>query len=105
MDLLNKFLGFELLSIGEYSLKVGTLVLVLLIIVLTKLILWGIKKSIFRKKRISKFNEGNIYSLYQILTYIVWVIAFGLILESIGIKVSLLIAGSAALLVGIGLGL
>tara|TARA_R110002096_G_scaffold18022_3_gene61960 strand:- start:273 stop:1118 length:846 start_codon:yes stop_codon:yes gene_type:complete len=105
MDLLNKFLGFELLSFGEYSLRVGTLVLVLIIIVLTKLILWGIKKSIFRKKRISKFNEGNIYSLYQILTYIVWVIAFGLILESIGIKVSLLIAGSAALLVGIGLGL
>tara|TARA_R110001599_G_scaffold335402_7_gene552355 strand:- start:11085 stop:11204 length:120 start_codon:yes stop_codon:yes gene_type:complete len=39
MDLLNKFLGFELLSIGEYSLRVGTLVLVLIIIVLTKLIL------------------------------------------------------------------
>ncbi len=35
----------------------------------------------------------------------VWVIAIALVLESIGIKVTLLLAGSAALLVGIGLGL
>jgi|GEM_PF-2608881 len=57
MDLLNKFLGFELLSIGEYSLRVGALVLILAIIVLTKVLLWGIKKSIFRKRRINKFRR------------------------------------------------
>jgi small-conductance mechanosensitive channel len=34
-----------------------------------------------------------------------WVIAIGFILETIGVKVTVLIAGSAALLVGIGLGL
>ena len=35
----------------------------------------------------------------------IWVIAIGLILEALGIKLTVLIAGSAALLVGIGLGL
>ena len=34
-----------------------------------------------------------------------WVIAFAFMLETIGIKVTVLIAGSAALLVGVGLGL
>jgi len=36
---------------------------------------------------------------------VIWVIAAGLILETFGVKVTILIAGSAALLVGIGLGL
>ncbi len=105
MELLKKFLEFEIFSVGEYSLKVGTLFLVLIIIVLTKVILWLTKKSIFRKRNLEKFNEGNTYSLFQIIKYIVWVIALGIILETFGVKVSLLIAGSAALLVGVGLGL
>lgn len=105
MELLNKFLEFELFSISTYSLKVGTLVLVLLLIVLTKAILWIIKKTIFRRRNKDQFNEGNTYSLYQIIKYVVWVITFGIILEAFGVKLSLLLAGSAALLVGIGLGL
>lgn len=105
MEMLNKFLEFELLSIGKYSLKVSTLFLVLIIIILTKVILWLTKKSIFRKRNLDNFNEGNTYSLFQIIKYIIWVITLGIILETLGVKVSLLIAGSAALLVGIGLGL
>lgn len=105
MDFLNKFLEFELLNIGKYSLHVGTLLWALIIIVITKVILLIIKKSIFRKRKLDKFNEGNIYSLYQIIKYIVWVISIGIVLQTLGVQVSLLIAGSAALLVGVGLGL
>jgi small-conductance mechanosensitive channel len=105
MDLLNKFLEFELFNIGEYHLKVSALFSVLLIFIVTKFILWILKKSLFRNKGIEEFNEGNTYSLFQIIKYVIWVIAFGLILEAFGIKVTILIAGSAALLVGIGLGL
>ena len=105
MELFNKFLEFELFNIGNYYLKVSTLVFALLIIVITKVILWLIKKSIFRKRNIDQFNEGNTYSLYQIIKYVIWVIAIGLILETFGVKISILLAGSAALLVGIGLGL
>ena len=105
MELLNNFLEFEIFSIGKYSLKVSTLVLVLFIIVITKVILWLIKKSIFRKRNLDQFNEGNTYSLFQIIKYVIWVIAIGIILETFGVKLSLLLAGSAALLVGVGLGL
>jgi small-conductance mechanosensitive channel len=48
---------------------------------------------------------GNTYALYQIIKYFVWIISIGLILETIGIKLTLILAGSAALLVGVGLGL
>ncbi|SHI58175.1 Mechanosensitive ion channel [Arenibacter nanhaiticus] len=105
MELLHKFLEFELLSIGKYNLKVIGLVIAFLIIMITRIILWAIKKSMFRKRNLERYNEGNTYSLYQIIKYTLWVIAVGFILETFGVKVTLLIAGSAALLVGIGLGL
>lgn len=105
MELINRVLEFELLSIGEYNLRVITLFLAFLIIAITKVILWLIKKSMFRKRSLEQFNAGNTYSLYQIIKYIVWVVAVGFILETFGVKVTILIAGSAALLVGVGLGL
>jgi small-conductance mechanosensitive channel len=73
--------------------------------VVTKIVLWLIKRSIFRKKKLTKFNEGNSYASFQLIKYVIWVISAGLILETFGVKVTILIAGSAALLVGIGLGL
>ena len=105
MEMLKKILEFQLFHVGEYNLKVSTLFTVLIIFIITKIILWLLKKSMFRNKGVEEFNEGNTYSLFQIIKYVIWVIAFGFILETFGIKVTILIAGSAALLVGVGLGL
>ncbi len=101
----NDFLEFEIYSFDEYSLKVYSLLIILLIFVLTKFIIWLIKKALYRKKRFLKSETANTYALLQIIKYALWVIAFGLMLETVHVKVTVLIAGSAALLVGIGLGL
>ena len=105
MEILNKILQFEIINIGSYHLCVLTFLIILFILVTIKLLLWLIKKSLFRRKNVKRFDEGNIYALYQIIKYVIWLIAFSLILETIGVKVSILLAGSAALLVGVGLGL
>jgi small-conductance mechanosensitive channel len=105
MEILRDFLEFEIIKIGDYTLKVHTLFIIFLIFLVTKFILWLIKIALFRKHKSDKRNLGNTYSLFQIIKYVIWVITFGFILEIIGIKVTVLIAGSAALLVGIGLGL
>ena len=105
MEVINKILEFELISVGQYNLKIISLLGVLLIALITKVILLLIKKSLFRKRKLKGFDEGNSYALYQIIKYVLWVVAFGFMLETIGVKVTILIAGSAALLVGIGLGL
>ncbi|MDN3666892.1 mechanosensitive ion channel family protein [Algibacter miyuki] len=105
METFTKFLEQELISVGESHIKVYTLVSILIIVLISKLILILIKKALFRKRRFSKFDKGNAYALFQIIQYVVWIITIGLVLETIGIKVTVLIAGSAALLVGIGLGL
>ena len=105
METIKNFLEFDLISLGEAKIQVYTLMTVLIIFLITKLMLWLIKKAIFRKWKSNKLDEGSSYAIFQIVSYVVWVISIGLILETMGIKVTVLIAGSAALLVGIGLGL
>ena len=105
MDTLSKLLDFNLISIGDYKVKVYSLVIILLILLITKVIVQLIKKALFRRYKGVHFDTGNTYALYQIIKYVIWVIAIGFILESVGIKLTLFLAGSAALLVGVGLGL
>ncbi|SHI74213.1 mechanosensitive ion channel family protein [Algibacter luteus] len=105
METIKEFLEIELISIGENKIQVYTIAVILLIFLFTKLTLWLIKKALFRKRRFRNLQRGSVYALFQIIKYVIWVIAIGLMLETIGVKVTVLLAGSAALLVGIGLGL
>ncbi len=105
MESIQEFLEFELLHIGNYVISVFTIVRIILITLVAAILLWIIKKALMRKNIVEKFDTGTAYAMYQIVKYFIWVIAFGLILETIGIRVTVLIAGSAALLVGVGLGL
>jgi small-conductance mechanosensitive channel len=59
----------------------------------------------FRKRRLEKYDQGNTYAIFQIIKYTIWVIAITIALDTIEVKVTVLIAGSAALLVGVGMGL
>ena len=105
METLNNILNFEILSLGDYTIKVSKFVIILLIILATKIVLWAIRKALFRKSKFRTIDTGTSYAIFQIIKYVLYVIAIGFILENIGIKVTLLLAGSAALLVGVGLGL
>lgn len=105
MDTIKKFFELELINVNDYSLTVVELISVLGIFFLTHLILWLIRKTLYRRKKNNKLDVGNTYALFQIIKYFVWILAIGLMLETIGIKVTILLAGSAALLVGVGLGL
>lgn len=104
-ETIRDFLEFELFSIGEYTLRAYTLVAILIVFLITKVILWLIKTTMFRKQRLKNQDLGNTYALFQIIKYVIWVIALAFLLETIGVKITVLVAGSAALLVGIGLGL
>ena len=105
MEQLNQILNYELLSFGNYTLRISQLVFIFMVIVVTKTVLWVIRKALFRNYKFGNIDTGSTYALFQIIKYVFWVMAIALTLESLGIKVTLLLAGSAALLVGIGLGL
>ena len=105
MNAIRQFLEFELLHIGEYSIRVYALVSILFIFLITKFILWVIRKALYPKEKLNSHQKRNLYALYQIIKYVVWVISIAFMFETIGLKITVLLAGSAALLVGVGLGL
>ncbi len=103
--MINTILEYELFNFKQHSLTVFELVSILLIVIVTKLILWLINKALLQKTKIHKLDKGSSIAIFQLIKYTIWVLAITLVLETIGINVTLLLAGSAALLVGIGLGL
>ncbi|MBL4715690.1 MAG: mechanosensitive ion channel protein MscS [Bacteroidetes bacterium] len=105
MEILSDFLEFEIFHIGEFRFRVTTLLTIVIIYLIAKVILWLIKKALFSKHKLKTLDQGNLIALFQIIRYVLWVIAITLIVETIGIKVTVILAGSAALLVGVGLGL
>ena len=105
MESLDKFSEFVIFRIGDFAFTAGKVITVALTLLITILVVWLIKLLMIRKRSPSKFDRGNIYALFQIIKYVIWIISILLILETLGLKLNALLAGSAALLVGIGLGL
>lgn len=99
-------LDYQLLNSKQFSLTVFDAVKVLLIILCAYLLASFFKKLLLRRARKEGSGaEGRYHSLAQLLRYFIFVIAFFLILAVLGINLTVLTAGSAALLVGIGFGL
>lgn len=105
MKTITDFFNFEIFNINNHTLSIFDLSSIILVGISAKLILWIIKKALFNKKKLHKLDEGSAFALFQIIKYLIWIIAITLVLETLGIKVTILLAGSAALLVGVGLGL
>jgi len=93
-------------QLGEYTFTPLNLIVTFGIIIIARIVFWGIKK--FFLKRLFKLREvdiGRQYAVTQFAKYFIYVFAALLVLQSIGVKPTALLAGGAALMVGIGLGL
>lgn len=101
MNNLNSLLRYEMLSIGKYSLTVANILLALALLFLAQLVVFLLRKAIVRG---TEEEQARRSSVFQLIRYGIWIISITASLEAIGISISLLLAGSAALLVGIGLG-
>jgi small-conductance mechanosensitive channel len=105
METIKQMLEFVIFRVGTHELKAYSLLIVLFIFLMTKLLIWTLKIGFFRKRRLRNLDHSSSYSLYQIIRYLLWIVSIILILKALGISITVLLAGSAALLVGIGLGL
>ncbi len=99
------FLGFELVKFESVRINVYEILIGILIIFITALLLKLLRRIFKKLSQKGVLDSGTTNSIYQIIKYFIWVIVFVLILDTIGVKVSIFIASAAALLVGVGLGL
>ncbi len=95
----------RLLDIGGFTLTVA-MVLGLLFVWIVAWMLQRVSKRLIRRGLMrSSWDEGRRKSVFLISQYIIWIAAITAMLQIIGVQITALVAGSAALLVGISLGI
>lgn len=99
---MNEILEYSLFEIGKVKFTVKGLLFLVLFNVGVSVFLMLLRKSINKFDRIEIAKR---YSIYSLLKYLIVIIAIVVSLQLIGFNLSLLLAGSAALLVGLGLGI
>lgn len=95
--------GFQVST--KHEITVGGILSAVLVAIVT----WGLviaaRRAIMRPRFImDKINSKRRLSVFLITKYLVWIIAFTIILKVLGFDITVLLFGSTALLVGIGLG-
>ena len=102
---MSEFLTYKLFEIGSYVITAGDVLTIVLIFVATRIFIAFLTRIFTRMATRRNMDKGRQYSFLLLMRYFIWVFAISLMLHSSGIKLTFLIASSAALLVGIGLGL
>ncbi len=102
---MNDFWKQIIFRIGDFTLTPSKMVGLAMVFFFVWLFLALFRKTFLNKKILSVAEQGARNSLYQLSKYLLWVIAISVSIRILGFDVTLLVAGSAALLVGIGFGL
>lgn len=101
---MNEFLttSFE---IGHHVFTVFDLVEVVGVILLARIILGILRRALRRAERFSTMDEGKRFIVHRMVSSMVWTVATLFVLSVLGLNLTAVWAGSAALLVGVGIGL
>lgn len=96
------FLDFTVFKFGKYELQVHSIVSILVLAISVFILLKIIKSFIYKSGKLDLAKKYAIYSLTKYFVYVFFLISG---IQTLGFSLSVLIAGSAALFVGLGLGL
>jgi len=103
MEKLRSLLNYTF-QLGEsINISVKTILVLIVAFFITSLLLKVARRLI--NKQLEEEDKGKFKSIFSFLKYFIYLLVIIIALESSGIQVSVLLAGSAALLVGLGLGL
>lgn len=92
---------------GEvFNFRISNILTSILIFLMAQLFVWLfvqiILYSVYKRRKV---DQGAQFAINQLFKYVVYVFASILVLDNLGLNISILLGGAAALLVGIGLGL
>ncbi len=104
VDQVKNFLEITLFVSGKFEIHVFNILNIVLIFLVAWGVLWLFKKFLNRNNK-DKIDHGKQYAVVQLVSYVVYVIAMVVAIESLGVNMFTLLVGSTALLVGLGLGL
>ena len=99
---MENIIKITLFKTESYNLLVYSGLKLTLLLIFVLVLLQISKKTIYKVK---SFDIAKKYAIFRLLKYVVLVFSFVIGFQIVGFNLSVLLAGSAALLVGIGLGL
>jgi len=102
---ISQVLAFQLFETDKIKFTVTHLLVVLAILFITRFILNLIEYHFDNKIKQKRFDRGRGKSIYTIVQYLIWFTAILLSLQALGLKLTFVVASSAAFLAGIGFGL
>lgn len=107
LEIFLKILRYELYAGSNVTITVGTIVFAIVVFVITSFVLKLIKKAAIRFFSIkeSENDNGRIETVFNFISYFIYVIVFFSILSAIGINISMFLTATAAIFVGLGFAL
>lgn len=103
-DIFSGVYDYEFFKFEKIEFKFHHILSILAVITVIAVLLWFIKR-ILNKSESSHIDKRRSKAIYQLFKYFFWSVGIVSCLEVIGIDVTIFIAGSAALLVGLGFGI
>ena len=99
---MKEFFDYELFDIGGYKLQLDTLISFIIFITVVVAVIVILKRLIYRSK---KLNTAEKFSINKLSRYVIVLLAFIIGLRILGFDITVLLAGYAAVLLGLGFGL
>jgi len=100
-----EFMEFAIIETKDFDVTVYEILIILIILISTMLLMRVLKRVFRARVKKKEFDSGRSHAILQIMKYIVYIVVILVSFDIVGIQLTLLLAGSAALLVGLGLGL
>ncbi len=98
--------SYTVVDLTNTQIRVSDILEAILIILTARLIFWMVTQLVlYRYYKRSQIDSGSQYAINQLLKYVIYTMALLWAISSLGIEMTVLWGGAAALLVGIGLGL
>lgn len=99
-DWLNR--GFEF---SNYHLTVADAIYILFTLIVVRTVLYALRITLDKVGKVRDIEVGKLYTIRKLVSYVLYTFWAILSFSQMGIDITLFLAGSAALLVGVGLGL
>jgi len=102
---LSELLSLELWQSDKLRLSVKGVLQVVAVFMVARFSVWTLSRTLNTTLGTNSIEEGRRYTIIQISKYLIYTVAFVIALETIGVKITAILAASTALFVGLGLGL
>jgi len=103
---LQELLEYEIISINTFHISIYNLLLLFIFFFAARILNSTARLYLIRAlQKNGKVDEGKQYTVVTLVEYFIYTIFIVIAIESFGINITILIASSAALFVGLGLGL